>query len=117
MSVIAIVVERGTVSPITLIKLYRVLGVSLQTLKSTLQACEPIMALELFEGDYQANATSIRSVMAALEAEDIIVSYYEMPCGEPCAGNPNLALWKIDSQVVSNILCTADDELERQVEG
>ncbi|MNH00130.1 hypothetical protein D3C79_593160 [compost metagenome] len=56
MSVITIVMEGGGVSASVLMKLHRVLGVPLLQLKSTILAHEPVLELEIFDGDYHDHA-------------------------------------------------------------
>ncbi|MEW4950643.1 hypothetical protein [Pseudomonas asiatica] len=114
MSVIAIVMEGAGVSASALMKLHRVLGVPLLQLKSTILAHEPVLELEIFDGDYHDHAKKIRSVCAVLTAEKVDASYYEIPYGQQYVGNPKLSIWKIDSSLVEGILSAADDEVERQ---
>lgn len=115
MSVIAIVVEGAGVSASALMKLHRVLGVPLLQLKSAMLAHEPVLELEIFDGDYQDHAKLIRSVCNVLAAEKIDASYYEIPYGQQYLGNPQLSTWKIDSNLVEGILRAADDEVQRQL--
>ncbi|MCX2889223.1 hypothetical protein OO258_13345 [Pseudomonas sp. DCB_BI] len=115
MSVIAIIIEGAGVSASTLVKLHRVLGVPLLQLKSAVLAHEPVLELEIFDGGYQERAKLIRSVCAVLNTEKVNTSYYEIPSGQQYAGDSQLSLWKIDSNLVGGILSAADDEVERQL--
>lgn len=115
MSVIAIVIEGTGVSASALMKLHRVIGIPLLQLKSAVLAHEPILELEIFDGDYQERARLIRSVSAVLNTEKVDASYYEIPYGQQYAGNSQLSLWKIDSNLVEGILSAADYEVERQL--
>lgn len=114
MSVIAIVIEGTGASASALMKLHRVLGIPLLQWKSAVLAREPILELEVFDGDYQERARLIRSVCAVLNTEKVDASYYEIPYGQRYAGNSQLSVWKIDSNLVEGILSAASDEVERQ---
>ncbi|UBM24597.1 hypothetical protein K8374_19855 [Pseudomonas sp. p1(2021b)] len=114
MSVIAIVIE-GDVPPSVLMKLHRIIGASLQQLRSAVQSRNPILELEIFDGDYQERAALIRAVIATLIEGGVVASYYEIPYGQQYAGNIQLSLWKIDSDLVEGILSAADKEVERQL--
>ncbi|MGJ7549964.1 hypothetical protein [Pseudomonas alloputida] len=114
MSVIVIVVEQDEVSASMLMKLRRVLGVSLQLLKGEILSRNPIIELEVFDGEYQQHAELIRTVIALLDAEKIKASYYEIPYGQKYSGNQQLSLWKVNSSLIEGILVAADNEVRRQ---
>lgn len=115
MSVIAIIIEKSQVPASTLMKLHQITGAPLTQLKTAVMAHEPVLELEIFEGNYQERAQLIRAVCDLLKTEKVDASYYEIPYGQQCVGNPQLSLWKIDLNLVEGILDAADDEIERQL--
>lgn len=117
MSVIAIVLNEASASAKGLLELHRILGVSLQDIKEKASSREPIVEVEIFEGEYQAHAKLIRAVIVALKKHNISANYYEIPYGEHYSGNSRLTTWRIDSDNVEGILTAADAEIERQLNG
>lgn len=115
MSVIAIVLDKSSMTAQAVMKLHRVLGVSVQLLKAAWSTAEPILEIEIFEGDYQSHAKVIRAVLSIIVEEKLAAEYFEIPYGEQYAGNTKLDFWRIDMNLVSGILDLADEEIERQL--
>ncbi|TDV58961.1 hypothetical protein [Pseudomonas sp. LP_7_YM] len=116
MSVITIVLAPNFVNNSALMKFHRVLGIPVQALKHAWSNGDPILELEIFEGDYQAHAESVRAVLRIISDEGLSAEYFEIPYGERYAGNPKLNVWKIDAELVNGILNAADEEVERQLD-
>ncbi|AZF13719.1 hypothetical protein [Pseudomonas sp. R3-18-08] len=116
MSVIAIVLDFNSVSAQTVMKLHRALGISIQSIKDAWAAGLPIVEIEIFEGDYQANAQAIRSVLKIIKENSLMAKFYELPYGEQYERGSSVGTWEIGAEVVANILNTADEEVERQLD-
>ncbi|MGZ9708607.1 hypothetical protein ACXX81_21660 [Pseudomonas sp. GNP013] len=116
MSVIAIILDFNSVSTQAVVKLHRALGISIQSIKDTWAAGLPILEVEIFEGDYQANAQAIRSVLKVIKENSLVAKFYELPYGEQYEGSSSVGTWEISAEVVANILNTADEEVERQLD-
>jgi hypothetical protein len=115
MSVIVIVLDKNSMTAQAVMKLHRVLGTSVQLLKAAWSKGEPILEVEIFEGDYQSHAKVIRAVLSVIAEEKLTAEYFGIPYGEQYAGNTKLDVWRIDMNVVSGILESADEEAERQL--
>ena len=115
MSVIVIVLDKSSMTAQAVMKLNRVLGASVQLLKAAWSKGEPILEVEIFEGDYQAHAKVIRAVLSVIAEEKLTAEYFEVPCGEQYDGSTKLDVWRIDMSLVSGILDSADEEVERQL--
>jgi hypothetical protein len=117
MSVIAVVLSEASASAQVLLELHRILGVSLLGIKEKVSNREPIVEVEIFDGDYQAHAELIRPVISSLKKHNITADYYEIPYDEHYSGNSRLTTWLINSETVEGILTAADVEIERQLNG
>ena len=117
MSVIAVVLSEASASAQGVLELHRILGVSLLEIKEKVSNREPIVEVEIFDGDYQAHAELIRVVISTLKKHNITADYYEIPYGEHYLGKSRLATWIINSETVEGILTAADVEIERQLNG
>jgi hypothetical protein len=113
MSVIAVVLSEASASAQGLLELHQILGVSLRELKEKISNREPIVEVEIFDGDYQDHAELIRAVISSLKTHNITADYYEIPYGERYSGNSRLTTWLINSKTVEGILTAADVEIER----
>lgn len=117
MSVIAIVLKKESYSSGSLVKLHRALGIPLREIKDKWVNYNPIFEEEIFQEDYNAHAAVIRAVLKLVDQEQLEADFYELPCGERCAGNKRLNIWRIDAALVKEILLRADEEVERHLSG
>ncbi|GKS08681.1 hypothetical protein PSTH1771_26715 [Pseudomonas syringae pv. theae] len=114
MSIIAIVIDERKIKPTALIQLHKALNQPLQTLKSLCNEGDPILEIEVFEGDLQERLKTIRSVLEIVSGEKIAAAFYEIPYGEKYAGNKNLDKREVTADFVNRMLNALDDEFERQ---
>ncbi|WP_256582644.1 hypothetical protein [Pseudomonas sp. Irchel 3A5] len=85
--------------------------------KSLCTAGNPILEIELFDGDLQDTSTFVRGVLKIISDEKISVKFYEIPYGERYAGNKNLQKREVTADLVNSILDAAGEEFERQQDG
>lgn len=116
MSVIAIVLEGRVAQPQALLNFHKALGLSLQLVRDSWMHGDPVVELEIFEGDYQQKSKDIRSVLNIVVEENLAAKFYEIPFGERYADNQKLKTWEIDAALVVSILDAADKEIERQLD-
>ncbi|WP_122521218.1 hypothetical protein [Pseudomonas viridiflava] len=114
MSVIAIVINDAEIKPAALIRLHRALNQPLQTLKTLCHEGNPILEVEVFEGDLQERLKTIRSVLKIISDEEISADFYEIPYGEKYAGNKHLDKRAVNADFVGGMLDAVDEEFERQ---
>lgn len=117
MSVIAVVLSEASASAKALLELHRILGVSLLEIKEKISNRQPILEVEIFDGDYQAHAELIRAVISSLKKHNITADYYEIPYGKHYSGDFRRTTWLINSETVEGVLTAADVEIERQLNG
>ncbi|MGA3681608.1 hypothetical protein [Pseudomonas graminis] len=117
MSVIAVVLSQASASAQALLELHRILGGSLLEIKDKVSNREPILEVEIFDGDYQAHAELIRAVISLLKKHNITADYYEVPYGKHYSGDFRCTTWLINSETVEGVLTAADVEIERQLNG
>lgn len=117
MSILAIVIDDPTIRPATLIKLHKFLMLPLQKVKSLCTGGNPILEIQLFDGDLQETSTFVRGVLKIISEEKISAKFYEIPYGERYADNRNLEKREVTADLVNSILNAADEEFERQQDG
>ncbi|WP_122209903.1 hypothetical protein [Pseudomonas viridiflava] len=114
MSVIAIVIHEIRIKPAVLIRLHRALNQPLQVLKALCHEGNPILEVEVFEGDLEERLKTLRRVLKVISDEEISASFYEIPYGEKYAGNKHLDKRAVTADFVGGMLDAVDDEFERQ---
>ena len=114
MSVIAIVIDEKKMKPAVLIQLHRALNQPLQTLKTLCHEGNPILEIEVFEGDLQERLKTIRGVLKIISDEKISADFYEIPYGEKYAGNKRLDKRAVTADFVNSMLDAVDEEFDRQ---
>ncbi|MBF7142697.1 MULTISPECIES: hypothetical protein [Pseudomonas] len=113
MSVIVIVLDEVP-SAKNLLSFQRLFNVSLQSIKSACSAAHPLLEIEIFDGDYQAHADLIRSVLKVVKDENLKADFYELPFGLNYSQDADIQKFKINLRNVEQILEATDEEFERQ---
>lgn len=116
MSVIVIVLEKEKFETSALMKLQKAIGGTLQFLKSTWMQEQPLIEMEIFEGDYQEKAKVLRGAIKVIEDEDLVARYYELPYDAKYKDDAQVDTWKVSADFVKAMLAAADDEIERQLD-
>jgi hypothetical protein len=116
MSVIVVILEKNKIEASALIKLQKVLGGTLQSIKHSWIQEQPIIEMEVFEGDYQKKANIVRKTIRVIKEEDLNARYYELPYERKYENNAQMDTCKVTAEFVKDMLTAADDELDRQME-
>lgn len=113
MSVIVVVLDEVPNAK-NLLRFQRLFNVSLQSIKSACSTAHPLLEIEIFDGDYQAHADLIRTVLKVVKDENLKADFYELPFGSSYSQGADIKKFKIELRDVEQILEASDDEFEKQ---
>lgn len=98
-------------------KLHKLLGGSLVGLRSAIMKGNPIVEMELFDGEYDQKASLLRALIALIRDNGVETEVYELSSGQTFtfASSRERQESLISLDVLENILKCSDEELDRQL--
>ena len=88
---------------------------SLGDVRQLLTNSQPIVEVDLFDGNYDAHAQTLRAVLGCIDEFSLWNKIYELPEGSSMSTCTFVDKCEISPNVLRNILDEADAELARQL--
>lgn len=116
MSNIVVVLKNKTVEISILKELHRILGGSLNTIRTAISKGLPVVEMEIFDNKYQEKASLLRKMISFIRSNGVEVDIYELPEGDSFETSDSLRESLINEDVLENVLNSSDEEMDRQLD-
>lgn len=113
MSTIAVIVNHMP-TPKAIMSLQKATGLPLSTIRACVMNGQTVWEEELFDERYDEKAAALRAILVLCKTKAVQCCFYELPEGDIMKSSSSQDKYKITFEVLSNILDTADAELDRQ---
>lgn len=114
MSNIVIVLSDQKIEVPVLGELHKLLGGSLAQLKSAIVDNKPVLEFELFD-NYEEKSALLRNIIGVIQRNNLNTNVFEIPSDQTYETSSSLKESLISLEILENILNSADEEMDRQL--